>query len=255
MTDTAEAHPRFELYYWPGLQGRGEFVRLVLEEAGADYVDVARLPESEGGGAQAILRIMKQPPGPIPPLAPPILKVGDLLLAQSAHICTYLGQRLGLAPSSEAERLHAHQMQLTIADVVSEAHDTHHPISPGRVYEEQKPQALARATSFHQERMPKFLSYFERVLQANPRAPGQHLIGDGFTYVELSLFQLLEGLAYAFPRAFQRLAPQLPGLMALRSRIAERPRIAAYLRSPRRQPFNEHGIFRRYPELDDPQQS
>lgn len=244
--------PRFELYYWPGLQGRGEFVRLVLEDAGAEYVDVARLPESQGGGAQAVVRMMQQTPGPVAPFAPPFLKLGELVIAQSANICTWLGQRLGTAPQDEAGRLHAHQLQLTVADVVAEAHETHHPISAAQYYEEQKPQALQRATHFRQERMPKFLTYFERVLQGNPKAPGQHLVGEGFTYVELSVFQMMEGLAYAFPRAFQQLTPKLPGLMAMRARVAARPRIAAYLRSERRQPFNEHGIFRHYPELDEP---
>ena len=249
----AEAkQPRFELYYWPGLQGRGEFVRLILEDAGAGYVDVARLPPSEGGGPQAIVRMMKEARGPLPPRAPPILKDGELVLAQTATICAYLAEQSGLAPKDEAGRLHARQLQLTIADLVTEAHDTHHPIATGRYYEEQKKEAHERATYFRQERMPKFLGYFERVLQENPQAPGQHLVGDGFTYVELSLFQVLEGLRYAFPNAFKRLEPQIPGLLALRDRVAARPRIAAYLKSERRLPFNEQGIFRHYPELDEP---
>lgn len=244
--------PRFELYYWPGLQGRGEFVRLILEDAGADYVDVARLPASQGGGPQAITRMLKEARGPVPPMAPPILKVGEMLISQTANICAYLAERLGLAPKDEAGRLHAQQLQLTIADLVTEVHDTHHPIATGRYYEEQKKEALGRATYFRQERMPKFLGYFERVLQENPHAPGQHLVGDGFTYVELSLFQVLEGLRYAFPNAFERLEPQCPGLLALRNRVAARPGIAAYLKSERRLPFNEHGIFRHYPALDEP---
>jgi len=255
MPDTqprgSEANPRYELYYWPGLPGRGEFVRLILEDAGAPYVDVARQPVAEGGGAQAVQR-MVEAGGPVPSFAPPILKVGDLVLSQTANICAWLGERLGLAPADEAGRLHALQLQLTLADVVSEAHETHHPLSVGLYYEDQKAAALERATHFRRERIPKFLGYFERVLQTNPRAPGQHLVGDGFTYVELSLFQVLEGLDYAFPRAFQRVVPRIPGLMAVRQRVAERPRIAAYLRSERRQAFNERGIFRRYPELDEP---
>jgi glutathione S-transferase len=213
---------------------------------------VARLPASEGGGPQAIVRMLKDASGPLPPLAPPILKVGDLVISQTANICAYLGQRLGLAPRDEAGRLHAHQLQLTIADLVTEAHDTHHPIATGRNYEEQKEQALQRAIAFRQERMPRFLTYFERVLQDNPLAPGQYLLGDGLTYVDLSLFQVLEGLRYAFPNAFKRLEPRIPGLLALRDRVAARPRIAAYLRSERRLPFHERGIFRHYPELDEP---
>lgn len=254
MSDTQQAGaaaPRYELYYWPGLQGRGEFVRLVLEEAGADYVDVARQPVAEGGGAQAVVRMLKAA-SPVPSFAPPLLKWGDLVISQTANICAWLGQRHGLAPEDEAGRLHALQLQLTLADLVAEAHDTHHPIAVGLYYEEQKPQAHQRAAYFRRERIPKFLSYFERVLQENPSAPGQHLVGSGLSYVDLSLFQVLEGLAYAFPNAMRSLAPSIPGLMALRQRVAERPRIAAYLRSERRLPFNEQGIFRHYPELDEP---
>ena len=250
--DSTGGSPRFELIYWPGLPGRGEFVRLILEEAGADYVDTARLPSSQGGGAQAVLRMLGEAGGPVPAYAPPILKVGDLVISQTANICAYLGQRLGLAPEDEAGRLHALQLQLTLADLVAEAHDTHHPVAAGLYYEDQKPQALQNATHFRKERIPKFLTYFERVLQSNPLAPGQHLVGKDFSYVELSLFQVLEGLDYAFPRAFKSLAPKIPGLLALRQRVAARPRIAAYLRSERRQAFNEHGIFRHYPELDEP---
>jgi hypothetical protein len=43
-----------------------------------------------------------------------------------------------------------------------------------------------------------------------------------------------------------------PELLALRERVRELPRIAAYLASGRRMPFNQDGIFRRYPELDAP---
>lgn len=254
MSDTQQegaTAPRYELYYWPGLQGRGEFVRLVLEEAGADYVDVARQPASEGGGAQAVVRMLSAA-SPVPSFAPPLLKLGDLVISQTANICAWLGQRHGLAPEDEAGRLHALQLQLTLADLVSEAHDTHHPIAVGLYYEEQKPQALQRAAHFRRERIPKFLTYFERVLLENPGAPGQHLVGSRLSYVELSLFQVLEGLAHAFPNAMRSLAPRIPGLVALRQRVVERPRIAAYLRSERRLPFNEQGIFRHYPELDEP---
>ncbi len=247
-----EAGPRFELYYWPGLPGRGEFVRLILEDAGADYVDVARQPASEGGGAQAVQRILMEAGGGMPSFAPPILKVGELFLSQTALICAWLGERLELAPRDEAGRLHAFQLQLTLADLVTEVHETHHPLSTGLYYEDQKSPALLRATHFRRERIPKFLAYFERVLQGNSRAPGQHLVGDGFTYVELSLFHVLEGLDYAFPNAFRSVKARHPGLMALRERVAGRPRIAAYLRSERRQAFNERCIFRRYPELDEP---
>jgi glutathione S-transferase len=234
---------RYELYYWNGIQGRGEFVRLALEEAGADYVDVARADEG------AMLRLLDGEEVPRPPFAPPFLRAGRLLIGQSANILLYLGARLGLAPAAEAGRLWAHQLQLTIADLVDEAHDTHHPIASSLYYDEQKPEARRRAADFRARRIPKYLGYFERVLTRNPEGGG-HLVGDSLTYPDLSLFQIVAGLRYAFPTAMARQESACPRVIALYERVAARPRIAAYLASPRRIPFNEHGVFRHYPELD-----
>jgi glutathione S-transferase len=238
--------PGYELYYWPTIQGRGEFVRLLLEEAGAPYVDVARLPASKGGGVPAMMKVMRGGHGVLP-FAPPFLKHGELIVAQTANILLYLGPRHGLAPEGEPGRLAANQLQLTIADLVGEAHDTHHPIAGSLYYEDQKPEALRRSADFVRERLPKLLGYFERVLK---QSGGSYLVDDALSYVDLSMFQVLEGIGYAFPRALARVAPTIPGLAALRDRVAERPRIAAYLASKRRLPWNESGIFRRYPELD-----
>lgn len=235
----------YELYYWPGIQGRGEFVRLALEEAGAEYVDVARGP----GGVAAMQRLMDGAAAAQPPFAPPFLKDGDVLIAQTANILLYLGRRLGLAPRDEAARLWAHQLQLTIADVVDEAHDTHHPIASSLYYEDQREEARRRAGDFIANRIPKYLGYFERVLERNPGGE-RHLVGRRTSYCDLSLFQLVAGLRYAFPRAMARLGPGFPRVGGLADRVAARPRVAAYLRSPRRIAFNEQGIFRRYPELD-----
>jgi glutathione S-transferase len=242
------AHARFELYYWPSIQGRGEFVRLAFEDAGVRYLDVARLPRDKGGGESAILKLLGRTSGGRPPFAPPILKAGSLLIAQTANILQYLAPRLGLIGHGEAERLFAQQLQLTIADCVAEVHDTHHPIASSLRYEDQRTEARRRARHFLGERMPKFLGYFEHVLRG-PRKR-QHLVGGALTYVDLSMYQLLSGLAYAFPRAFSRRARSIPRLLALRDEVASRPRLAAYLASPRRVPFNEDGIFRHYPELD-----
>jgi glutathione S-transferase len=235
----------YELYYWPEIQGRGEFVRLALEETGAAYRDVARDP----GGVAAMQRLMNGAGAAHPPFAPPFLRDGELLLAQTANILLYLGRRHGLAPRDETGRLWAHQLQLTIADAVDEAHDTHHPIASGLYYEDQQAEARRRAADFIANRLPKYLDYFERVLERNPRGD-RHLVGRRVSYCDLSLFQLVAGLRYAFPRAMARLAPRFVRIAALHDRIAARPSIAAYLKSPRRIAFNEHGIFRRYPELD-----
>jgi glutathione S-transferase len=240
----------YELYYWPQIQGRGEFVRLLLEDAGADYVDVARLPRSRGGGVQALMRILEGGGPGLRPFAPPFIKASDAVIAQTANILAFLAPRHDLVPPDEERRAEAHQLQLTIADAVAEAHDTHHPISGEKYYEDQKREARARATHFLKNRMPKFLRYFEDVLGRNRQSDGKCLVGAGHSYADLSMFQLLCGLQYAFPNAFARLGRETPRLLALRDRVAARPRIAAYLASERRIPFNERGIFRHYPELD-----
>jgi glutathione S-transferase len=236
---------RYELYYWAGIQGRGEFVRLALEAAGAEYVDVAR----EGGGEGAMLRFLSSEGVEHLPFAPPYLKAGELIIGQTANILLYLGARHGLAPADEAGQLWAHQLQLTIADLVDEVHDTHHPIASSLYYEDQRREARARASDFLKSRAPKYLGYFERVLERN-KAGDTRLVGAELTYPELSLFQIVAGLRYAFPRAMARLEPKHPRVVALHDRVAYGPRIADYLASGRRIAFNEHGIFRHYPELD-----
>jgi glutathione S-transferase len=237
----------YELYYWPMIQGRGEFVRLALEDAGADYVDVARIQKR---GMPAMMRLMESRSIEHPPFAPPFLKAGKLVIAQTANILLYLGPRLGLVPKNEPSRLWAHQLQLTIADWVSEVHDTHHPIGGGLYYEEQKAEAKRRAADFTAERMPKYLGYFERILKRNPKGT-EYLLGRNFSYVDLSVFQMMAGLRYAFPRAMARLEPKHRRLVALHDHIATRPRLATYLASDRRIPFNQQGIFRYYLELDE----
>ena len=236
----------YELHYWPMIQGRGEFVRLALEEAGADYIDVARRDDADGG-IEPMLDRLADPGNARPPFAPPFLRDGDVMIGQTAAILLYLGPRLGLVGTSEPERVWTHQLQLTIADAVDEAHDAHHPLGVGLYYAEQKPEALRRAQGFRAERMPKFLGYFERVLAANG---GGHLVGRDLSYADLSLFQFVAGLRYAFPRAAESALRAAPHVARLRDAVAQRPRIAAYLASERRIPFNEDGIFRRYPELD-----
>lgn len=237
---------RYALYYWPGIQGRGEFVRLALEEAGADYEDVARL-SGEGKGGAAMLRLMKDEARP--PFAPPFLKAGSLLIGQTANILQYLGPRLGLVPKAEAGRLWAHQLQLTVMDFVTEIHDTHHPIAVELYYHQQKPEARRRTAHFIADRLPKFMDYFEGVLAANGTGRG-FMVGRSLTYVDLSMFQLVAGLRYAFPKTMRKQAARWPRLAALHDKVAARPNVAAYLASERRIPFNEDGIFRHYPELE-----
>jgi glutathione S-transferase len=237
----------YELYYWPSVQGRGEFVRLALEEGGAQYRDVAR-ESGKGAGMAAMMRLLN---GRVarPPFAPPFLKAGRLLIGQTANILQFLGPRHGLAPKALAGRLWTHQLQLTIVDFLVEIHDSHHPVAGGLYYEDQRREARRRAADFVMNRLPKFLGYFETVLAQ--KASGKHYaLGAHLSYVDLSLFQIISGLNFAFPRAMARARRKYPRLLALHSRIQDRPRIAAYLASPRRIAFNNEGIFRHYPELD-----
>lgn len=232
---------RYQLYYWAEIQGRGEFVRLALEDAGAAYDDVAR----EAGGTSKMMAMMKDEKRP--PFAPPFLKAGRLVIAQVANILFYLGPRLKLAPADEAGRLWLHQLQLTVTDFVKEVHDTHHPVATGLYYEDQKPEARRYASGFLEERAPKYLGYFERVLE---RSGGPNLLGRKFSYGDLSMFQLIEGMRYAFPKGMKRVERKVPRLVEIHDRVAKRPGVKAYLESPRRIAFNESGIFRCYPELD-----
>ena len=232
---------KYELYYWPTIQGRGEYVRLALEDCGAEYDDVAR----GGGGMAAMMKMMEV--GRTPPFAPPFLKAGKLVIGQTANILLYLGSRHGLAPKAEAGKLWGHQLQLTVADFVLEIHDTHLPLGPSLYYEDQKAAAKKRTEEFWNERAPKYLGYFESVLKANG---GTYVTGRRVTYVDLSLFQIVEGLRYAFPKRMKEFEREIPGLTGLRDRVAARPNIKAYLASDRRIAFNEEGIFRRYKALD-----
>lgn len=241
--------PPYELYYWPTIQGRGEFVRLALEYAGVEYIDIARQDEAKGGGEQALVESLQARTLHTPPFAPPYLKTVDMVIGQTANILLFLGSRHSLAPLDQAGWLWTHQIQLTIADFIVEVHDTHHPLGAGAYYEDQKKEAARRSKEFREQRVPKFLRYFEHIIAVNPARSGL-MVGDEVTYADLSIFQVIAGLRYAFPNLMERISSDYPKLMALHDRIAKEPRIAAYLESERRIPFNEEGIFRHYEELD-----
>ncbi len=238
---------KYTLYYWPGIQGRGEFVRLALEEADADYVDIALVPEKRGGGAPAIARYLESRDVRRPPFASPFLKAGRQLIGQTANILLFLGPRHGLAPKDDAGRLWVNQLQLTMADFVVEAHDTHHPVGPTLYYEKQKPESMRRTREFLNHRVPKFLGYFERVIERNGR--GTWMAGRSLTYVDLSMAQVIAGLRYAFPDSTRKALRARPRLAKLHDAVFARPKIARYVASGRRLAFNNDDLFRRYPEL------
>ena len=235
----------YELYYWPDIPGRGEFVRLALEDACTPYIDMAR----ERDGLRRMTELLRDPAVVHPPFAPPFLKDGKRLIGQTATILAHLGPRLALAPDEPEARMWVHQIQLTITDLVAEAHDTHHPLGADLYYEEQKPEARRRATSFREQRLPKFLGWFESILARNPEGD-PWLVGEAASYADLSVFHVVEGLRYAFPRAAARALNETPRVVALAERVRERPGVRGYLMSGRRLPFNEDDIFRHYPELD-----
>lgn len=239
----------YELYYWPGIQGRGEFVRLALEDAGAEYRDIALLPEEQGGGVPAMMKFLDGPDVARPPFAPPFLKAGRRLIGQTANILLFLGPRLGLVPRDSGGRLWTHQLQLTLADFVVEIHDTHHPIGGGLYYEEQKAEAGRRSLEFLAQRLPKYLGYFERVIERNPDG-GKWLVGKRMTYADLSMAQVVASLRYAFPLASKKALRACPRLRALDEAVFARPRIKRYVASERRLAFNNEDIFRHYSELD-----
>lgn len=240
----------YELYYWPGIQGRGEFVRLALEEAGADYVDTALVPDDEGGGVAALERFLAGEDVERPPFAPPFLRSGRQVIGQTANILLFLGGRLSLAPRDQSGKLWTHQLQLTIADFVDEIHDTHHPIAGALYYEQQKPAAKRRSKNFVDTRLPKFFDYFETVLERNP-ARGGWLVGGKLTYADLSMAQTVAGLRYAFPKNGAKALRTHPRLASLHERVFARARIKRYVASGRRLAFNQYGLFRHYPELDE----
>jgi len=233
----------YDLWYWPTIQGRGEYVRLALEDAAVPYADRAR----EKGGTEALVKLLASKGLTTPPFAPPILTVGKTMIAQTANILLFLGDRHGLAPKGGRSQLWVHQLQLTIADLVAEIHDGHHPIASGLYYEEQREEAAKRTKDLRENRLPKYLGYFDEILK---RSGTGWLAGRTRTYADLSLFQIVEGLRYAFPQRMRNLEKKYRRLGVLRDRIAKRPRIAAYLRSERLLPFTREGIFRHYPELD-----
>ena len=246
----------YQLIYWPGIPGRGEHIRLALEEAAAEYTDSAH---EKNGIKKVMAAIDPKSKGDDlnpPTCAPPILKHGDLTINQTPNILLYLGPRLGLVPSADEDedavyRINA--LALTALDGLSnEAHDCHHPVATGKYYEDQKEESKTKSADYIANRLPKFLGYFERVLSGEASKGGKWLYGGTLSYADLVLFQCLDGVKFAFPKAMTRLEKEgkYKRVFALHEAVKERPRIKEYLASDRRQEYSM-GIYRHYPELDE----
>jgi glutathione S-transferase len=228
-----------QLWYWPDIPGRGEFIRLALEAAEVDYADMAREK-----GAKAMLDDMASRSG-IAPLAPPYIVDGDLCIGQTAHILAVLADRHGFGAGDLPTDLQLIQLQLDVSDMVSEVHAVHHPISGALYYRDQMDAAYEAAQHFRGTRIPRYLDHFERALAEQG---GPFVLGEQWTHVDTSLFQLLEGLDYMFPNRMAEL--DYPRLALCREAVMEIEGIDAYLGSERRLAFSEDGLFRHYPELD-----
>ncbi|KAM0264933.1 hypothetical protein ACHAQJ_000449 [Trichoderma viride] len=243
----------YELIYWPGIPGRGEVVRLLFEETGTPYTDTAK-------GKKAVPTLLSYTAAKNvgdetnPPLfAPPVLKHGDLVINQLPNILLYLAPKLGLAPTSGDGVYHLNEIALTILDgFLNEVHETHHPIDTAQYYEVQKEEAKKRSKAFREERLPKFLGYVQRVLDGKRSGEGGWLYGGELTYVDLVLFQCLDGTKYAFPKAVEKFREggEYDGVFKLYDAVKERPNIKAYLESERRVAYAD-GIWRHYPELEE----
>ncbi|TGZ76456.1 glutathione S-transferase [Ascodesmis nigricans] len=235
-----------QLVYWPGFPGRAEPIRLALEEAAAEYDDTP-------GGMDELMKYVTpefvDPNGNTPPFAPPILKVGNHLLYQTTNILLFLGPKLGLIPDDELGLYQVNELALTAWDLSDEAHNTHHPIGVGLYYEDQKDAAAENAKQFRESRIPKFFGFFNRVLEQNKASNSDYLVGSSLTYADLVLWQVIDGLKFAFPKATERELGKLELLKAFYDRVKERPRIKEYLGSKRRQKYS-NGLFRHYEELD-----
>ena len=231
----------YQLWYWPSIPGRGEFVRLFMEAGELEYTDMAREQS-----ADALVEDMHAREG-IQPFAPPYLVDEDVTIGQTALILLYLSDKEGLGSGDLATDLKLMQLQMDIADLVEEVHSTHHPVASSQYYADQMDAAYDKAEDFRANRIPKYLIHFDNALAASG---GPFVLGEQWSHVDTSLFQVMEGLDYAFPRYMAEMQGSWPHLEALQAAVPEIEGVAAYLASENRMEFNEDGIFRHYEELD-----
>ncbi|MCJ1328883.1 hypothetical protein MMC10_005560 [Thelotrema lepadinum] len=253
--------PQFELLYWPTMPGRGEFIRLPLEATGVAYNDVCNEQKSGMGQLSKLIDSSSTSDSDGNPVAfaPPVLRVTgagkdgtSLVIHQTPAILAYLAPQIGMVPEDDAgAAAYVAQIALTALDLNNETHDTHHPVGVSLYYEDQKDEALKKAKDFRENRIPKFFSYFERVLKGNEKdGKGQYLVGDKLTYADTTVWQVLDGLYFAFPKEIAAREKEYPLLIgSFYPKFKQEKGIKDYLASDRRLPYSM-GIFRHYPELD-----
>lgn len=252
--------PQYELLYHPSIPGRGEFIRLCFEATGVAYTDIANEKPNGYDEVQNICKPNNNDTTNPPIFAPPALRVpgagpngSPLLISQTPNILMYLAERLGLAPEDEAGTYHVYQLAFTALDLNNEVHDTHHPLAVEKYYEEQKDAALEKARDVREKRLPKFLAYFEACLGFNKEkggGEGRFLVGSRLTFADLVVWQVIDGLRFAFPKEMEARAGEYPDLLkGFYEGIKQEGGLKEYLKSERRLPYSQ-GIFRYYPELD-----
>ncbi|SMY24333.1 unnamed protein product [Zymoseptoria tritici ST99CH_1A5] len=252
------SQPKYEILYHPGIPGRGEFIRLAFEVTGTPYTDIAN---SQKDGYATVQKTCMNTTstaseGSNPPMfAPPALRIpgagknGEaLVIAQTSNILLYLSEKLSLLPEGDENgKYFVNQLVLTALDLNNEIHDTHHPIGPSLYYEDQKDASLLKAKDVRENRIPKFLSYFERVLKGN--GDGKYLVGERVTTADVTVWQVLDGLQFAFPKEMAVRRKEFEALFKWYEGFKEEKGLKAYLGSERRLPYSQ-GVFRYYPELD-----
>jgi len=225
----------WQILYWPAKDadgkvaagaGRAEYLRVLFEEAGVPYQDVT-------AGLRAFFwqNLEAQP---YPALAPPAIRKNNFILGQTAVCAKRLAMEFGFYPTDEDDAAHAEQIVTTVHEYIAEGRSAFHPVKNTMSYHDQKEEAKPYIAAFKADRLPRYMTNFERFLKAN-RGGGGFFVGDSLSYVDLQVMVMLQVTRSQFPDAWEALDAKL-----LKDHLAQmeaRPRIKAYLLSDRKQPF------------------
>ena len=206
-------------------RGRGEIIRLVLAEAGQDWQEhvVARGTPPVNGRPTDFPAL--QATGELPFNALPVWEEpGGFRLAQSAAIANHLARAHGLRGKSAAE-------EAKVDEALGAADDVRMELR--KVFTAAPEQRAAARAELAEKALPRWFGFLERLLKANHGGTG-YLVGDGLTVADLALWYAVE---LAVDNELGAALPAHPLLEAWYRRVAARPRIAGYLKSPRRPAF------------------